>query len=73
MMRDSAPNTTTPGRAGSLAAVAAAAFSAAAACAMPGDQRDAHAAVAGTGNSCDVSVSPSTVVVACTSVPGASR
>jgi hypothetical protein len=58
-----------PGRAGSLAAASASDFSFAAAAAMPEMSATRTPPCAGTGNSCEVSVSPSTVVVACTDAP----
>jgi hypothetical protein len=69
-MRDSGPSSTTPGRAGSRAAASAAAFSRAAAVAMPAINATRTPPVPGTENCCEVSTSPSTVVVACTTVPG---
>lgn len=71
-MRDSGPISTTPGRAGSFAAASLAACSAAFAFAMPAINATLTPPREGTGNSCDVSVSPSTVAVACTVAPAGS-
>ena len=69
MMRVSAPNTTDPGRAGALAASALAAASAAAALATPATSATRTPPAAGTVNSCERIVSPSTMASAVTGDP----
>ncbi len=69
MTRVSAPNTTEPGRAGALAASALAAASAAAALATPATSATRTPPAAGTVNSCERIVSPSTTASAVTRDP----
>ena len=69
-MRVSPPNTTTPGRAGCFAASSAAARSRAAAASSPAISATRTPPLAGTANSCDRSVSPSTTASTVIVVPG---